>query len=100
MKYLKFTVILMGLLIFFGTSTVLYIVFDRLFSKQTFVFPQKDELRELQINENSEIVNANISDDKLILVIKLNEKSYLKEKYKIIIYDLNNGEQIYSFETN
>ena len=100
MKYLKFTVILMGLLIFFGTSAVLYIVFDRLFSKQTFVFPQKDELRKLQINENSEIVNANISDDKLILVIKLNEKSYIKEKYQIIIYDLKNGEQIYSFETN
>ena len=100
MKYLKFTVIIMGLLIFFGTSAVLYIVFDRLFSKQTFVFPQKDELSKLQINENSQIVNANISDDKLILVIKLNEKSYLKGKYQIIIYDLKNGEQIYSFETN
>ena len=50
MKYLKFTVILMGLLIFFGTSAIIYIVFDRLFSKQTIIFPPKDELRKLQIN--------------------------------------------------
>ena len=71
MKYLKFTVILMGLLIFFGTSTIIYIVFDRLFSKQTLVFPQKDELKKLQIGGNSEIVSANISDDKLILYIFL-----------------------------
>ena len=34
MKYLKFIVILMGLLIFFGTSAILYIVFDKLFSKE------------------------------------------------------------------
>ena len=45
-------------------------------------------------SENSEIVNANISDDKLILVIKLNEG------YKIIIYDLSSGKQLYFFETN
>ena len=84
----------MGLLIFFGTSALIYIVLDKLFSKQTLVFPQKDELKKLQIDENSEIVNANISDDKLILVIKLNEG------YKIIIYDLSNGKQLYFFETN
>ena len=94
MKYLKFTVILMGLLIFFGTAAIIYTVFDRLFSKQTFIFPQKDELKKLQIGENSEIVNANISDDKLILVIKLNEG------YKIIIYDLSSGKQLYFFETS
>ena len=94
MKYLKFIVILMGLLIFFGTSVVIYIVLDKLFSKQTLVFPQKDELKKLQLSENSEIVNANISDDKLILVIKLNKN------YQIIIYDLNSGKQLYFFETN
>ena len=94
MKYLKFTVILMGLLIFFGTSALIYIVLDKLFSKQTLVFPQKDELKKLQIDENSEIVNANISDDKLILTIKLNEE------YQIIIYDLSSGKQLYFFETN
>ena len=94
MKYLKFTVILMGLLIFFGTSVIIYIIFDRLFSKQTLIFPKKDELRKLQINENSEIVNANISDDKLILTIKLNQK------YQIIIYDLKSGKQLYFFEIN
>ena len=94
MKYLKFIVILMGLLIFFGTSTILYIVFDKLFSKQTLILPEKDELKKLQLNENSEIVNTNISDDKLIITIKLNEN------YQIIIYDLNSGEKLYSFETN
>ena len=94
MKYLKFTVILMGLLIFFGTSAIIYIVFDRLFSKQTIIFPPKDELRKLQINENSEIINSNISDDNLILTIKYNQE------YQIIIYDLNSGKQLYFFEIN
>ena len=74
----------MGLLIFFGTSAIIYIIFDRLFSKQTFIFPQKEELKKIQIEGNSEIVNANISDDKLILTI----------------YDLNSGKQLYFFETN
>ena len=94
MKYLKFIVILMALLIFFSTSAIIYVVFDRLFSKQTMVFPEKDELKKLRISENSEIVNANISDDKLILTIKLNQS------YQIIIYDLKSGEQLYFFETN
>ena len=40
MKYLKFIVILMGLLIFFGTAGVIYIIYDRVFSKQTLVFPE------------------------------------------------------------
>ena len=94
MKHLKFIVILMGLLIFFGTSAILYIVFDKLFSKEKFIFPQKDELKRLQISENSEIINTNISGDKLILTIKLNQG------YQIIIYDLKTGEQLYFFETN
>ena len=94
MKYLKFIVILMGLLIFFSTSVIIYIVFDRLFSKQTMIFPEKAVLKKLRISENSEIVNANISDDKLILTIKLNQS------YQIIIYDLKSGEQLYFFETN
>ena len=84
----------MGVLIFFGTSTILYIIFDKLFSKEKLIFPQKDELKRLQISENSEIINTNISDDKLILTIKLNKK------YQIIIYDLKNGKQLYFFETN
>jgi len=94
MKHLKFIVIIMGLLIFFGTSAILYIVFDRIFSKEKLIFPQKDELKQLQISENSEIINTNISDDKLILTIKLNEE------YQIIVYDLKNGKQLYFFETN
>ena len=84
----------MGLLIFFGTACVIYIIYDRVFSKQTMIFPEKDVLKKLRISENSEIVNANISDDKLILTIKLNQG------YQIIIYDLKSGEQLYFFETN
>ena len=84
----------MGLLIFFGTSAILYIVFDKLFSKEKLIFPQKDELKQLQISENSEIINTNISGDKLILTIKLNQN------YQIIIYDLKSGKQLYFFETN
>lgn len=94
MKYLKFIVIPMSLLIFFSTLAIIYIVFDRLFSKQTMIFPEKDVLKKLRISENSEIVNANISDDKLILTIKLNKN------YQIIIYDLKSGKQLYFFETN
>ena len=94
MKYLKFIVIPMSLLIFFSTLAIIYIVFDRLFSKQTMIFPEKDVLKKLRISENSEIVNANISDDKLILTIKLNQS------YQIIIYDLKSGEQLYFFEIN
>ena len=84
----------MGLLIFFGTSAILYIVFDKLFSKEKLIFPQKDELKRLQISENSAIINTNISGDKLILTIKLNKN------YQIIIYDLKSGKQLYFFETN
>ena len=84
----------MGLLIFFGTSAILYIVFDKLFSKEKLIFPQKDVLKQLQISENSEIINTNISGDKLILTIKLNKN------YQIIIYDLKSGKQLYFFETN
>ena len=94
MKYLKFIVIPMSLLIFFSTLAIIYIVFDRLFSKQTLIFPEKDVLKKLRISENSEIVNVNISDDKLILTIKLNQN------YQIIIYDLKSGKQLYFFETN
>ena len=94
MKYLKFIVIPMSLLIFFSTLAIIYIVFDRLFSKQTMTFPEKDVLKKLRISENSEIVNTNISGDKLILTIKLNKN------YQIIIYDLKSGKQLYFFETN
>ena len=97
MKYLKSIVIIMGLLIFFGTAAVIYIVFDRLFSKKTYIFPEneiRNELKKLQIRPNSKVMNANISDDKLILTIKLDQN------YRIIIYDLKSGEQIHLFEAN
>ena len=85
----------MGLLIFFGTAGVIYIIYDRVFSKQTLVFPEKIKLNELKINENSEVVNANISDDKLILTTKL-----LDDRYRIIVFDLKTGKQLYFFDIN
>ena len=94
MKYLMFIVIIMGLLIFFGTATIIYVVFDRFFSNKTITFPENNELKRLNIDENSEIINSNISDDKLILTIKLNEK------YQIIIYDLKTGKQLHFFKIN
>ncbi len=95
MKYLKFIVILMGTLIFMGTAAIVYIVFDRLsFSKENIIFPKKIDLNKLELNNDSKIINANISDDKLILTIKFNEQ------YKIIIYNLKDGKELYSFEIN
>ena len=94
MKYLKFIVIIMGLLIFFGTATIIYVVFDRFFSNKKITFPENNELKRLNIDENSEIINSIISDDKLILTIKLNEK------YQIIIYDLKTGKQLHFFKIN
>tara|TARA_Y100000590_G_C15653910_1_gene989874 strand:+ start:1286 stop:1561 length:276 start_codon:yes stop_codon:yes gene_type:complete len=88
----------MGLLIFFGTAGIIYIVFDRVFStKQTLVFPNNDEINQLQIGQNNEIVNANISNDKLILIIKLNQESYIKGKYQIVVFDLKKGKKINNF---
>tara|TARA_Y100000590_G_scaffold465787_1_gene639082 strand:+ start:5278 stop:5535 length:258 start_codon:yes stop_codon:yes gene_type:complete len=85
----------MGTLIFMGTAAIVYIVFDRLsFSKENIIFPKKIDLNKLELNNDSKIINANISDDKLILTIKFNEQ------YKIIIYNLKDGKELYSFEIN
>ena len=85
----------MGTLIFMGTAAIVYIVFDRLsFSKENIIFPKKIDLNKLKLNNDSKIINANISDNKLILTIKFNEQ------YKIIIYNLKDGKELYSFEIN
>ena len=94
MKYLKFITIFMGILVFLGTAAIIYIVIHRLHSKQNFTFEKKFDLDHLQISKESKIVNANISGDKLVLIIKLDEK------YQIIIYDLKNGKKLRIIETD
>ena len=82
MKFLKFIVAFMGILIFLGTTTIIYIVFDKFNFKQIFNDEQNNNINNLDLNEGSEIINSNILDDKLVLLIKLDKA------YKIIIYDL------------
>ena len=88
MKFLKFIVILMGILIFLGTTAIIYIVFDKLSSKQIFSDDKNHNINNLDLNEGSEIISSNILDDKLILVIKLDKA------YKIVIYDLKTNRKI------
>ena len=88
MKFLKFIVILMGILIFLGTTAIIYIVFDKLRSKQIFSDDKNHNINNLDLNEGSEIISSNILDDKLILVIKLDKA------YKIVIYDLKKNKKI------
>ena len=88
MKFLKFIVILMGILIFLGTTAIIYIVFDKLSSKQIFSDDKNHNINNLDLNEGSEIISSNILDDKLILVIKLDKA------YKIIVYDLKKNRKI------
>ena len=88
MKYLKIVIIIMGLMIFFGTATIIYIVFERLYSNEkNFIF-NDTTIKNLEIDKNSEIINSNISDDKLILTTRLNDN------YRIIIFDLKSGKQL------
>ena len=82
MKFLKFIVAFMGILIFLGTTNIIYIVFDKFNFKQIFNDEQNNNINNLDLNEGSEIINSNILDDKLVLLIKLDKA------YKIIIYDL------------
>ena len=88
MKFLKFIVILMGILIFLGTTAIIYIVFDKLNSKQILTDYKNHNINNLDLNEGSEIISSNILDDKLILVIKLDKA------YKIIVYDLKKNRKI------
>ena len=88
MKFLKFIVILMGILIFLGTASIIYIVFDKLNSKQILTDYKNHNINNLDLNEGSEIISSNILDDKLILVIKLDKA------YKIIVYDLKKNRKI------
>ena len=87
MKFLKFIVIFMGILIFSGTAAVIYIVFDKFNSKQIFS-NEKNFIRNIDIDDNVEIINANISDEKIIITTTLNQD------YQLIIYDLKSNKII------
>jgi len=95
MKYLKLLIIIMGLMIFFGTATIIYIVFERLNSNEKNLLFKENKMQdfELEIAPNSEIINTNISDDKLILTTKL-----LNSFYRIIVFDLKTGKKLYFFD--
>ncbi len=85
----------MGLMIFFGTATIIYIVFERLNSNEKNLLFKENIMQdfELEIAPNSEIINTNISDDKLILTTKL-----LNSFYRIIVFDLKTGKKLYFFD--
>ena len=85
----------MGLMIFFGTATIIYIVFERLNSNEKNLLFKKNIMQdfELEIAPNSEIINTNISDDKLILTTKL-----LNSFYRIIVFDLKTGKNLHFFD--
>lgn len=85
----------MGLMIFFGTATIIYIVFERLNSNEKNLLFKENKMQdfELEIAPNSEIINTNISDDKLILTTKL-----LNSFYRIIVFDLKTGKKLYFFD--
>ena len=87
MKFLKFIVAFMGILIFLGTTVIIYIVFDKFNFKQIFNDEQNHNINNLDLNEGSEIINSNILDDKLVLLIKVDKT------YKIIIYDLKKNKK-------
>ena len=94
MKYLKFIVISFGILIFLGTAVIIYIVYERFNSKKIFNYDNSYKLNNLNLDSFSEVINANISNEKLILTIKSNNK------YSIIIYDLNTNKRINVIEIN
>jgi len=87
MKFLKYIVFLMGILIFLGTTVIIYIVLNKLNNKETYNNSWNSKIN-LDLNEGYNIINSNISDDKLILTI--NNKTH----YKIIIYDLKKNSKI------
>ena len=88
MKFLKFIVILMGILIFLGVTGIIYVVSDKLSSKDVFNDDKNLNINNIYLNDGSKIINSNILDDKLILTIKLDNT------YKIIIYDLKRNKKI------
>ena len=88
MKFLKFIVILMGILIFLGVTGIIYVVSEKLSSKDVFNDDKNLNINNIYLNEGSKIINSNILDDKLILTIKLDNA------YKIIIYDLKRNKKI------
>tara|TARA_B100000315_G_scaffold255490_1_gene298975 strand:- start:1018 stop:1302 length:285 start_codon:yes stop_codon:yes gene_type:complete len=94
MKFLKFIVISFSILIFLGTAVIIYIVYERFNTKKAFNYDEGYKLNNLNLDSSSEVINVNISDEKLILTIKSNNK------YSIIIYDLNTNKRINVIEIN
>ena len=78
----------MGILIFLGVTGIIYVVSDKLSSKDVFNDDKNLNINNIYLNEGSKIINSNILDDKLILTIKLDNT------YKIIIYDLKRNKKI------
>ena len=87
MKFLKYIVCLMGILIFLGTAVIIYIILNKLNNRETYNNSWNSKIN-LDLNEGYNIINSNISDDQLILTI--NNKTH----YKIIIYDLKKNSKI------
>ena len=77
----------MGILIFLGTAVIIYIILNKLNNRETYNNSWNSKIN-LDLNEGYNIINNNISDDKLILTI--NNKTH----YKIIIYDLKKNSKI------
>ena len=62
MKFLKYIVCLMGILIFLGTTVIIYIVLNKLNNKETYNNSWNSKIN-LDLNEGYNIINSNISDD-------------------------------------
>ena len=89
MRGLKFLVIFMGVLIFIGTSLLLYLIVLKNKNIETGNFQNKYPL-EISINIpiNSKILDITSSQNHIILELKENNK------YKIIIIDISSGKVV------
>ena len=89
MRGLKFLVIFMGVLIFIGTSLLLYLIVLKNKNIETGNFQNKYPL-EISINipRNSKILNITSSQNHIILELEENNK------YKIIIIDISSGKVV------
>ena len=89
MRGLKFLVIFMGVLIFIGTSLLLYLIVLKNKNIETSNFQNKYPL-EISINipKNSKILDITSSQNHIILELKENNK------YKIIIIDISSGKVV------
>ena len=89
MRGLKFLVIFMGVLIFIGTSLLLYLIVFKSKNIETGNFHNKYPL-EISINipKNSKILEITSTQNHIILELEENNK------YKIIIIDISSGKVV------